>query len=109
MIIAQDEKFCHDVFCTRVHRFTLLQMSSTHLLVYPCLFFCDVFVSVKNITLESSKDIFGELLFCRALLTNISWGFGSQEMATELYVTVSAGYVAGYSGLLRHVMTKTCH
>jgi len=36
MIIAQDENFCHDVNYTRVHCFTLLQMSSPHLLVYPC-------------------------------------------------------------------------
>jgi hypothetical protein len=28
-------------------------------------------------------------------------------MATESYVNVSTGYAAGYSGLLRHVMTNT--
>jgi len=108
MIIAQDENFCHDVICTRVHCFTLLQMSSSHLLVYPCLSLRCICVCERKTILENSKDKFDlASVNCYSVglcWRNTSWGFGSQKMATESYVTVSAGYVEGYSGLLRHVM-----
>jgi hypothetical protein len=67
----------------------------------------------KNTTLKNSKDKFDLASVNRdsvkLCLPNISWRFGSQEMATESYVNVSTGYAAGYSGLFRHVVTKTCH
>jgi len=105
-------KFFHDVNCTRVHRFTLLQLSSLHLLAYSCCSLRYICVCEKN-TLTNSKDKFVlASVNCdsiRLCWRNISWGFGSQEIATESYVNVSTGYAAGYSGLFRDVTSKICH
>jgi len=72
----------------------------------------DTFVSVKKTTLKNSKDKFDlASVNCdsvRLCWPNINWRFGSQEMATESYVNVSTAHAAVYSGLLSHVMIKTC-